>query len=114
MQIVKYTEINKVSPAESTVIWEYPTKDDVISGAVAQINGRYPEKGFALNEKSKELVFVLTGNGKILTPSGGKDIDIGDEILLDANETYAWEGNMTLFMATTPAFNPKQHKIMEK
>ncbi len=112
MQIVKYTDINKVPAAESTTIWEYATKDKDISGAVAQINGRYPEKGFAVNEKSKELVFVLSGNGKLLTPTSQKDIDLGDVILLDKNEPFAWSGGMTIFMATTPAFDPKQHKIM--
>ena len=111
MQIVKYTEIRKM--ASSATVWEYDTKDAKISGAVAQINGRYPEKGFAVNEKSKELVFVLSGNGKVITPKGGNDIDLGDEILLDTNEKYAWEGNMTIFMATTPAFDPKQHKILD-
>jgi hypothetical protein len=110
MQIVKYTDIKKVTPASSATIWEYDSKDQDISGAVAQINGRYPESGFATNG-FKELVFVISGNGIIVTPSGRKDIDLGDEILLDKNEQYAWEGNMTLFMATTPAFDPKKHKI---
>ncbi len=111
MQIVKYTEINKVSPSPATVIWEYPTNDKNISGAVAHINGRYPEKGFALNTKFKELVFVLSGSGFIVTPNERNEIDVGDEILLGANEKYAWDGGMTLFMATTPKFDPKQHKI---
>lgn len=112
MQIVKYTEINKISPAESTVIWEYPTKDKELSGSVAEIHGRYPEKGFAVNETSKELVFVLSGNGKILTPISQKGIDLGDEIFIDKGEQFAWSGGMTLFIATSPKFEDKQHKII--
>ncbi len=114
MQIVKYTEINKVSTAPSTVIWEYPTKDEAISGAVAEIHGRYPEKGYVLNEKSKELVFVISGSGFVVTPKERKEIDVGDVILLQPNEMYAWEGGMTLFMATSPKFNAKQHKIIHE
>ena len=110
MQIIKYTEIKKITPAAAATIWDYDTKDPDISGAVAQINGRYPESGFATNE-FKELVFVISGNGIIVTPAGRKDIDLGDEIFLDKNEHYAWEGKITLFMATTPKFNPKKHKI---
>ena len=113
MQIVKYTDINKTSPTESTVIWEYPTQDKDLSGAVAEIHGRYPKKGFAVNEKSKELVFVLSGNGKILTPKSQKEIDLGDEIFIDKGEQFAWSGGMTLFMATTPKFENRQHKITE-
>ena len=113
MQIVKHTGIRKVTPAEGATVWEYDTKDESISGAVAQINGRYPQKGFAVNG-FKELIFVISGNGFVVTPREQKEIDLGDEILLDTNEKYAWEGNMTLFMATTPKFDPKQHKITGK
>lgn len=111
MQIVKYTHINKVSPAQSTVIWEYPTKNKELSGSVAEIHGRYPEKGFAVNEQSKELVFVLSGNGKIHTPVSQKEVDLGDEIFIDKGEQFAWSGGMTLFIATTPKFDSKQHII---
>ncbi len=111
MQIVKHTEIRKVTPTPSTTIWEYDTKDETISGAVAQINGRYPQTGFAQNG-FKELVFVISGDGYIVTPDSRKEIDLGDEILLDKNENYAWEGSVTLFMATTPKFDPKKHKII--
>ena len=111
MQIVKHTESRKVSLAPTVTVWEYDTKDKKISGAVAYIAGRYPLVGFAING-FKELVFVISGNGFVVTPKGRKEIDVGDEILLDTNEKYAWEGNMTLFMATTPKFDPKKHKII--
>jgi len=111
MQIVKYTEIRKVTPTPTTTIWEYDTKDNTISGAVAQINGRYPKVGFAVNG-FKELVFVISGSGFVLTPKERKEIDVGDEILIGKNEKYAWEGDMTLFMATTPKFDPKKHKLI--
>lgn len=110
MQIVKHTETRKVALATSVTVWEYDTDDESISGAVAQINGRYPRVGFAVNG-FKELVFVISGNGFVVTPKERKEIDVGDEILLDKNEKYAWEGKMTLFMATTPKFDPKQHII---
>lgn len=110
MQVIKHTEIQKVTPTSTTTIWEYPTRDETISGSVAEIKGRYPEKGFAENG-FKELVFIISGNGFLVTPNERKEIDVGDEILLDTNEQYAWEGNMALFMATTPKFDPEKHKI---
>lgn len=113
MQIVKHDQINKVPAAPSTVIWEYPTKDEGLSGAVAEIHGRYPEKGFATNEKSKEIVFVLSGSGKIISPTSEKDIDLGDVIFIDKGEQFAWAGGMTIFMATSPKFDPNQHKIIQ-
>ena len=111
MQIVKSDTIHQVKEDNLTTIWEYPTIDKDINGAVAKINGRNPEKGFFVNA-FKELAFVLSGNGFVVTPKVRKEIDVGDEILIDTNEQYAWEaGSMTLFMATTPAFDPKKHII---
>lgn len=78
---------------------------------MVQINGRYPEKGFAYNEVSKELAFVVSGKGEIIQPAGENKIDIGDVILLQPNERFAWEGKLTIFMATSPKFNPGQHKL---
>lgn len=84
----------------------------MLSGAISQINGRYPEKGFALNEVSKELAFVVAGDGKAVSPHGETSLDLGDVVLIQPNEPFAWEGNLTIFMATTPKFNPKQHVIV--
>ena len=55
MNLVKKSQTNKFAACQSTTIFEYLMKDPEISGAVAKINGRYPETGFSLNEKSKEL-----------------------------------------------------------
>ena len=49
----------KLSPTSSTKITEFPIDEPDISGGIAQINGRYPNKGYVLNRTSKELVFVL-------------------------------------------------------
>jgi len=112
MQIVKHTASRKVSIASTATVWEYDSADKKISGAVAEIHGRYPQAGFAQNG-FKELVFVLSGNGFIISPTERKEIDVGDEIFIDNNEQYAWEAkSMTLFMATTPKFDPKKHKII--
>ncbi len=98
--------------AKDTRITEYPMSEKNISGAVAEIHGRYPETGFALNKKSKELVYIMEGNGKIITEKETAEFSKGDVIYIDKNEKFAWDGNFTMFMATTPAFDPKQHKII--
>ena len=113
MQIVKSDAIRQVQEDSATTIWEYPTDDKDINGAVAHVNGRNPEKGFFVNA-FKELAFVLSGSGYVVTPKERKEIDVGDEILIGINEQYAWEGNMTIFIATTPKFDPKKHKITKK
>ncbi len=88
-------------------------KDKNISGAVAEIHGRYPEKGFAKNELCKELVFVISGEGEIVTEKEKIFFTVGDTILIDKNEKYYWTGNFSIFMATAPKFSAEQHKIIK-
>ncbi len=111
MIIIQSSETNKVQASPTTALWEFPINEDAISGAIAEIKDRYPEKGFAVNKKSKELAFVLSGSGYAITPIIKRPISVGDLIFLDKGESFAWEGALTLFMANTPKFDPKQHII---
>lgn len=113
MIIVPSVESKKTQASTSTTIWEFPTGDRVVSGAVAQIKGRYPEKGFAVNQKSKELAFVISGSGHVVMPIEKRSINVGDLIYLNKGEPFAWEGTLTIFMTTSPAFDPKQHIVVD-
>ena len=83
-----------------------------ISGAIADINGRYPEKGFVRNEVFKELVYVLSGTGKVEVDGKEFRFSQGDTLLILPGEKYFWEGNFRIFMATAPKFDPNRHKII--
>lgn len=109
MQIIRENEKRTIRPLDHVVIHEYDTHDTAISGATAEIKGRYPERGYVMNKICKEVVYILQGSGKLIMPSGTTEFVAGDEIFLDAGEVYAWEGDMVLFMATTPLFDPAQH-----
>lgn len=109
MNIIRKSEREKyVNP--TSVVYEYPLGDKDINGAIAEINGRYPERGYAVNNECKELAYVVSGNGKIVVE--GKEILLaqGDVVSIKAGEKYYWSGNMELFLACTPAWYPEQHK----
>lgn len=112
MTIIQSSNANKVQASPTTTIWEFPVDDQTISGAITEINRRYPEKGFAVNKVSKELAFVISGKGYIVTLTQKRPISVGDLVFLDKGEQFAWKGTLTIFMATTPKFDPKQHKIV--
>lgn len=114
MNIIPSSQTNKIQATPTTTIWEFVMEEKTISGAITQINGRYPEKGFAVNKDCKEIAFVVSGSGSIATPDQTRPINVGDLIFLDRGETFAWEANksLTLFMATTPKFDPVQHIIV--
>jgi mannose-6-phosphate isomerase-like protein (cupin superfamily) len=91
---------------------EYPLSDKNINATVIKLSGKYPDKGWAVNEKCKELVYVIKGHGKLITETNSVDLSEKDVVLIEANEKYMWEGNLELFMPSTPAWYPEQHKII--
>lgn len=115
MQKVSQKETHRVDTSPTTSIEEYLMRDRHISGATAIISGRYPETGFATNLVSYELVLVLSGNG-FIGIKGKKEvpIELGNCLLIKPREKYYWKGHMALFMASTPKWNPSQHKIVTK
>lgn len=113
MKIVRSDKTNKISPSPTTTITEFLMNEAGISGAVAEINGRYPESGFALNEVCKELVYVISGSGKLVSEKEELPFETGDVLYIDTNERFYWEGNFKIFMATSPKFDPNQHKIVK-
>ena len=86
--------------------------EEALSGAHASINGRYPKTGFAVNQISKELVYIVKGTGKIVTKTLILHFKEGDSIFIDSGEVFYWKGNFEMYMVTTPKFDPKQHKIL--
>ncbi|MDD3029255.1 MAG: cupin domain-containing protein [Alphaproteobacteria bacterium] len=109
MECIKKERVRVVRLSDNVTVHEYDTVNKAINGGIAKIHGRYPSKGHAMNLECKELVCVLDGEGMFLC--GEKKIRIapGDVVLVDAKEKYVWQGELTLFMATTPAFDPSQH-----
>lgn len=113
MEIVKENQKRTIQPVSHVTIHEYETHDQEISGGVAVIKGRYPEHGFVINQICKELVYVLEGSGTLITTDKETVFAKGDVLLIDHREKFAWDGDMVLFMATTPTFAPTQHVDVE-
>ena len=81
-----------------------------IDGADILINGRYPENGYSINQLSSFVVRILSGSGKLATRDEDIDLAAGDVAFVEKGEAYYFEGqNLTLFMASTPAWRPEQY-----
>lgn len=106
------TELNKNSA--SCVVNEYDFKDKEIDFSVGKINGRYPDTGFCVNEKVKELVYCISGKGKLFKTDGScVEFKQSDAILIDKNEPYYWIAHCTVSMSCTPAWTKEQHRLIE-
>ena len=113
MHIVKQKQTHWVETAPTTTVEEYLMPEHGISGATAIISGRYPVEGYAMNAVSQELALVISGDGAIGVRGKKIPIVIGDCIFIKPKEKFYWEGHMALFIASTPAWKAKQHRMVK-
>ena len=92
---------------------EYNFKDKDIDLSTAEIKGRYPETGYCVNTKVKEMIYVLKGKGKISTEHQVISFKKGDAILINKNEKYFWDANCNVLMTCTPSWYPEQHLLIK-
>ncbi len=82
---------------------------DALDVAEIHIDGRYPENGFALNERSDFSVYVVSGQGKLVTKTGEALLQAGDAAFVDRGEAYYFEGTkLKTIMTCTPPWDPDQ------
>ncbi len=92
---------------------EYSFGDKDIDLGLATITGRYPEVGYCVNIVSKELIYVLEGNGELCFEDETINFKAGDAILIENNKKYYWNTEYCkVSMSCTPAWDPNQHKIV--
>ena len=112
MKIVQQNETVEFKNAASCTVWEYPHEDADINIAVVKVTGRFPESGRMVNEKSKEMAFVMEGSGKVVVEGEEIMLAKGDAILIQPGERIYWEGDLTMLMPCTPAWTKGQHKMV--
>lgn len=109
MKIIKKSETIEFKNSSKCIAYEYPIDDKDINGAVIEISGRYPDEGRVTNKVCKELVYVIDGSGKLVIEDKKILLNPGDQVLIETNEKYYFDGKFTLFTPCTPAWYPEQH-----
>ena len=113
MEIIKYNKAEKGSNSDECKTLEYSFLDKSMDLGIARITGRYPEEGYCVNLKCKELIYVLEGTGSLSFENKNIKFEKGDAILVDKNEKYYWDSNYCVVsMTCTPAWSPEQHKLV--
>ena len=95
------------------LITECPMDTDTLNMALAEINGRYPETGYAVNRKVSEMVYIQSGNGTITVNHKTTNFKEGDVVLIEPNELFFWDGDFSAVIACSPAFTIEQHELIE-
>lgn len=110
MECVKKEDVVRHVHDDGCTVHEYPMKNGEMSIGVAEIEKRYPERGYALNHRCSEMGYVLKGSGKLVTETQEVVLEVGDVVYIPPKEKYYWEGKMTIILPTNPAWYPQQHE----
>lgn len=114
MKIVHKDQTQIFKNGENCIAIEYPMGDKDINGAVAEINGRYPDTGRVFNTECKELFYVIEGTGTLTVEGEEVKLAQGDLVLVEPEEKYFFNGHLKLFVPCAPAWNPTQHKKIDE
>jgi mannose-6-phosphate isomerase-like protein (cupin superfamily) len=110
MEYVSLNDVVRKENSPSCIVYEYVTKSSEMNIALAEMTGRYPDEGYAVNEACSEMGYVLKGQGKLVTETRSVDLSAGDVVLIPSGEKYYWEGTMSVLVPVAPAWYPEQHK----
>lgn len=108
-------EENRFKNSEACEGVAYSDKSAPVDMAVIDITGRYPEKGWAVNHKVHEIVYVTRGMGS-LAVKGSEVVQLkeGHVVSVAPEERFAWDGDMIIVMACSPPFDPEQYTLEEQ
>jgi mannose-6-phosphate isomerase-like protein (cupin superfamily) len=109
MEYVSVQDVIRRENSPSCIVLEYATKNTEINIAVAEMTGRYPDEGYAVNQACTEMAYVLKGQGKLVLENQSVNLSVGDVVLIPRGEKYYWEGDMTVLLPVSPAWHPEQH-----
>src|SRR5680860_381018 len=104
MKIIKKDQTREFKNSDACMASGYPMDDKDIDGAVIKLDGRYPDTGRVVNEKCKELVYVIEGTGILMIEGEEIQLAEGDLAMIEPGEKYFFEGKLKLFTPCTPAW----------
>jgi len=110
MKKIERKEAEEFQHGETCTVSEYSLGEEMIDAAIVKINGRYPDEGWVMNRISKEVAFVVNGQGKLVSEGGEEYLGKGDVALIESEEKFFWEGEMEIFIACTPAWKYSQYE----
>ena len=113
MKIIKNLQAQLFKNSEKCTLYEFDFEDRDMDCGKAIISGRYPDNGYCVNTKCKELIFIIEGNGFLQIEDKRIDFEKNDCILINKNEKFYWNANCTAVIICNPPFNKEQYKFVE-
>jgi mannose-6-phosphate isomerase-like protein (cupin superfamily) len=112
--LIKKSETRKKENSSTCTVWEHDHPSKNLSYATILVNGRYPEEKYASNQECEEIIFVISGEGKIHTEKGEFELNPEDSYYLEKGEKFYLEGNNLLIgVINSPSWTFEQYKEVD-
>ncbi len=112
--LIKKADAQKTQENGISRFYEYPFPVKNASLGISEINGRYPESGYDMDEKIEANWYVESGSGTIWVGGESHDVAPGDMLHIPSGEKFWILGNnLRLVVCSSPPWTPEQHKHIE-
>lgn len=102
----------KLENGKACTVWEYFLDSEKVGIAKAELNGRYPEMGLAMNKECDQIYFCISGKGTIHYDGKTFELREGGAFLFKKGHRYWLEcDNLIVLVANGPPFRPEQYEI---
>lgn len=113
--IIKKSDVVATQENGISRFHEYQFPFQHASLGISEINGRYPEKGFDIDEEVEASWYVEEGEADIWIGGEVQHVEKGDMVYVPKAEKYWIDGkNLRLVVASSPVWYPEQHKHIEE
>jgi len=109
-KVIKRKDTVQYKNSSNCIAYEYPSDDKNMNVALVEIDGRYPDTGYVMNEKVKELVYVEEGEGKVIIEEEEYELKDKDVVIIQPKQKYFFYGKFKLLVFCTPPWYQGQHK----
>jgi len=111
--LIKKLASKKFSIAGGTEGLLYPSSpDEDFTVAQVTMDGKYPQKGYSINDISKETLFMLDGCFEVGIEKEKFILKKGDMLIIFPNKKYCIKGKGTAIDIITPAWEKNKNKIV--
>ena len=113
--IVKKAQTKEFKGSENCTVYEFPFEDKDINIAYGKIKNQHPLQGKLTNEVCKEILYIISGTGKVIVEDKEYVVAEGDAILILPGQKFYYKdcNELHVIASCTPAWYPEQHKQVD-
>lgn len=112
MEIFTKSEAKCKKNNGACTLYEYPPAGSSYGMVVAEISGKYPDRGYCINMICKEIIYVIEGSGAIYQGDTERRFNKGDLIVIDKGEKFKWNAECVAAISCIPAWNPERYDVV--